>query len=161
MTPNDTLLAAGDLLPRFRLPSAGGQTVSLDDLRGRRNLVLCLVGTAEQGTGLPFLEALHGRQADLTAEKARVLVIAVAPEAEARRRFGDKLPTFTVLADEEGTLHRQYGAVLPDGPFRPLVLIADRYTKIYAQYAPAPETPWPTPDDVLEWLAFIGMQCPE
>jgi hypothetical protein len=43
----------------------------------------------------------------------------------------------------------------------PAIYVLDRYGEEYAAYRPDDLNEIPTADDLLEWLRFIELQCPE
>jgi hypothetical protein len=48
-----------------------------------------------------------------------------------------------------------------DGLPAPGVLVADRWGEIVELFMPARSAPMPSADELLEWIAFVRMQCPE
>lgn len=104
------LPAEGTPAPDFTLPSTSGQTVSLHDFRGQRNVVLYFY-PADDTPGCTK-EACFFR--DMTPEFAAhdtVILGVSADSVDSHRAFSSKytLP-FPLLADEDGQVARQYGS---------------------------------------------------
>ncbi len=151
------LLKPGDRLPDVRLRQADGTLLPLVRFRQRRNLVIVLLGPDADGPGQALLQELSQARPAIQAEAAELLAVTTASPQEARalsRRLGTSL-----LVDPEGALHR--AALGPGAPDQgtPGVLVVDRYGEIYAVLRPDPEPPRVA--DILEWLRFIELQCPE
>jgi peroxiredoxin len=145
------LLQRGAFLSAASLPEASGQSIGIDSYRRRRSLVLFQVHAAGCGDCEARLRELAAAYHDLAAEKAEVLVI-VPDSREAAAVLKERLALpFPVLADLEGWLARN-GAALA---------VADRFGEIYFASQAGEGHQLPTVSAILEWLAFIGLQCPE
>jgi peroxiredoxin len=149
----------GQLLPDAALPTSSGGTLSLDWYRGRRNLVVVLLGAGEPGDEVArLLLQLVQVRAALQDEEAEVLVVATG---ETREPVHGPEASFTVLIDPDASFHRCLDAVDAAGNDAPAVIITDRYREIYHVFRPA-ESPWPpTAEAVVSWLVFMNIQCPE
>jgi hypothetical protein len=67
-----------------------------------------------------------------------------------------------VLADPENKVRRSYLELMPDGSQEGnVVFVIDRYGAPYAALAGAEAGDPAVHEEILEWLAFIGIQCPE
>jgi peroxiredoxin len=148
----------GEILPRFTLPGLHGPAVALESYRGRRNLVVVFAAdVVGESAVTPLLRELRWRAEDLTAEAAQVLVIVSSPTIAARRG-----PTvFPTLLDADGRIHRSVGATDAVGRPAPSVFVTDRFREIFAVYLPARGHGLPSVKEILEWLVFINIQCPE
>jgi peroxiredoxin len=148
-------------MPGFRLPSADARQVDLDDYRGRVNLILVYSGGQEEGAAGTFVRDLIARRRDLDLDRGEVILIVPQTEAGmliyARRA---QLPV-TILADENGEAHLAVGATDEQGRPRPAVFVLDRFGVVYAHFLPGGEQPWPEAADILDWLEYIQIQCPE
>ncbi len=124
------------------------------DYRQRRNLVLVFLGEPADRSSLPVLRDLAGHYAAFQSATAEVLVVVRGPAGDAdalRRRL--RLP-FPVLADPAGAAHQVFGA-------RPAVFVADRFGEIYHAERLTGRADHPAARELLEWLDYIEMQCPE
>lgn len=71
-------------------------------------------------------------------------------------------PGLLLLADPEGETRGAYTALLPDGTAGDaLLFVLDRYGAPYAALSCPEAGELAIQQEVLEWLAFIEVQCPE
>jgi peroxiredoxin len=149
----------GEMFPGVTLSVLDGSPVELERYRGRNNLVLIFAGDAlGAGPTSALLEDLVARSAELAAEVTQVLVVvdsrgAVAPQ-------GDPGP-FPILVDSDAHLHRRVGATDAAGQPAPALFVTDRFREIYATYVSAEGSVLPGGKEVMDWLRFINIQCPE
>jgi peroxiredoxin len=110
-------IPAGQPAPSFRLPSAQGPDVALDDYRGKQNLVVWFT----KGMGCPFCRAqmsqlarAYGQIRELGAE---VLEVTVTPLSRARL-YAQKFPLpFPYLCDPDLDVRKAWGmGVRSHGP---------------------------------------------
>lgn len=159
-TPAGCLSAGtGKLLPPANMVTPSGKAFSLGQFHGRRNLVVVLPGAGASSEAVErLLTQLARGRAALDEEKAEVLVVlpgdADGPRDEAFRAL-------TVLVDEDARFYRSMGAVDTAGRAAPALYITDLYREIYCAVRPGDEQ-WPSSiDEVLSWLVFMNIQCPE
>jgi hypothetical protein len=148
----------GEILPGFILPDMDGSAGVLESYRARSNLAV--VFTADvigEGPVSALLRELRWRVAELEAENAQVLVIATSLSIVAQR--GPTL--FPTLWDAGGHVHRAVGATDAAGRPAPAVFVTDRFREIFAAYLPGRGAGLPGVKEILEWLVFINIQCPE
>src|SRR5207302_1625889 len=69
--------------------------------------------------------------------------------------------TFPVFADDGAHIHRNVGATDAAGRPAPAVFVTDRFREIYAAYLPGHGAALPGAKEILDWLVFINIQCPE
>ncbi|MEU6665945.1 peroxiredoxin-like family protein [Streptomyces sp. NPDC046727] len=112
----DRALTAGDRAPRFRLPSATGATVALDDLLATGPVAL----TFYRGAWCPYcniaLRALQRHHADITARGARLVAVSPQIPDESLSLTEKHDLAFDVLSDIGSDTAKQYGLAfdLPD-----------------------------------------------
>lgn len=148
----------GEILPRFTLPALDGSAVVLESYRGRRNLaVVFAADVIGESPITALLRELRWRAEELTAETAQVLVIVTSPSIIARP--GPKV--FPTLLDAGGRIHRAVGATEAAGRAAPAVFVTDRFREIFAAYLPGRRSGLPGAQEILDWLVFINIQCPE
>lgn len=148
--------------PSFRLKSSRGEPVALADYRGRRNLVLLFLHRLDCPGCHAALQNLAKHRLEYQEHEAQVLVVVPTPMAELTVVETTEAHPFPLLADQEGVTRRAYAALLPGEPAEEAMLfVLDRYGAPYAALiCPEPDDP-ALPREVLEWLAFIELQCPE
>ena len=147
------------MFPEFTLPDVDGSHVSLERYRGRSNLVVVFAGdTGDESLVTVLLEELIARRDQLSLEATQVLVVVTS-----RRTSG--LPcgrcAFPVLVDDDGHVHRTVGATDAAGKPAPAVFVTDRFREIFTAYLPGDGSTLPGAKDILDWLVFINIQCPE
>src|SRR5437773_5017642 len=154
-----TIARRGELLPGFMLPAIDGSSVSLESYRGRTNLVVVFAGDKmdESPVGM-LLEELVARREEFTLEATQVLVAVTSQPATGPQpgRWA-----FTVLVDDGAHIHRNVGATDAVGRPAPAVNVTDRFREIYAAYLSGQGSALPGAKEILEWLVFINIQCPE
>lgn len=156
-----TILAdrRGEIFPAFTLPGMDRIPVTLEGYRARANLVLIFAGDELGRSPLArLLEELVARTGTLEAELTQVVVVAASRPAEDFPR--GQGPLLLVL-DEAARVHRQVGATDPDGKPAPAVFVTDRFREIFAAYLPGHGPALPSAQEIIEWLVFINLQCPE
>ncbi len=136
-----TRLAVGDVAPEFTLPTAGGGTVSLADLRGQRVVVYFYPAAGTPGC---TKQACDFRDSLASLKSARLSVIGVSPDALPKlERFAEaEQLNFPLASDPERTVLTAYGAwgekklygKTVTGVIRSTVVVADDGTVELAQY---------------------------
>ncbi len=151
----------GDRLPDVALLAPDGAVVCASDYRQRRNLVLVFLGNPAALRSLPLLQDLAEHYGTFQSATAEVLAVIRGPAAAAEGLGRQLHLPFPVLADPDGGAHRAFGAEDADGRPRPAVFVADRFGEVYHAERPAERADRPTARDLLGWLDYIEMQCPE
>ncbi len=150
-----------NFMPDFRLPSAEGQPVETADYRGR-SIILVFAGDYNSAASMSLPAELARHRNEIARESAEVLVVVRGTPAEAARfKERDSLP-FAVLVDEDGEVHRIYGAVTRDGrTAAQAVYVAGRFGKLYLASRAVDGPPLPSAAGILGMLHFIEAECPE
>ena len=154
--------------PYFRLPSLYKREVGLDDYRGRDNLVLFFAHSLDCPGCREALQGFASRMGDYARQDTVVLAIFPEP-VEALRRDEElaELP-FPALSDEGGRVRAVYTGLMDSSLVKPdqnVLFVLDQYGAAYAALVdPEGEDRQPESTlhyDILKWLEYIGMQCPE
>jgi peroxiredoxin len=149
----------GEIFPGFTLPDVDGSPVCLEHYRGRKNLVVVFAGDNVVGAPVTvLLEELDARAEELTLEAVQVLVVVPWRSGAVPQRA---LGAFQVLVDDDARIHRNVGATDAAGRAAPAVFVTDRFREIYAAYLPVPGPALLGAREILDWLVFINIQCPE
>jgi peroxiredoxin len=108
MTDMAAQLQRGDAAPKFTLPTADGDEVSLDDLQGRKAILYFY--PAAMSTGCTS-EACDFRDNLASLKGAGYAVIGISPdEPEKLAEFREQEAlTYPLLADPGGAVHASYG----------------------------------------------------
>lgn len=103
------LLAVGTPAPNFRLASAQGPAIALEEYRGQRNVVLWL----SRGLYCPFcrryMAQLHLGYKEIQEKEAEILEVTYSTPEEARLYFQQYQLRFPYLCDPEWAVFQLYG----------------------------------------------------
>jgi len=142
-------------LPDVKLPSAPGGSPTPLRPPGRVSPVLVLVDGAECDACRAWLVRLAAASADIGEWDGRVIVVVPASPDQAIHIADDVANHFTILADPDHTLAARLGISTP------ALVIADQYGDIH-HAAPAGDAHHhPDPAEVVDWLRYLAIQCPE
>ncbi len=158
----DQMIDAGEMLPSFCLPAAGGKVVDLWTYKQHQQVVLLVLHEPACPECRKVLEAFAAYYPVFCEQETEVLALCAAPlEAIEQAQREMRLP-FPLLADAMGeTLRRLTGWNEIKNTPQPALLVADRYGALYARYTAEREGELPSPDLVLRDLEYIAIQCPE
>lgn len=159
MTLAGEVPATGRRFPDLLLTTASGRRVQLSDYRGRSNLVL--VFTDDQRATAELLSEMARSYDQFKSEEAEIIAVAQCSEHEcAQIEEQLKLP-FAVLSDEDGRIHREVGASDQRGHAAAAAYVTDRYGEVFAACRTRDGQVLPGAAEILSWLEFINIQCPE
>lgn len=145
------MLEAKQLIPDFTLDSSEGFELRASQYRGKRNLIIALLGTVA-GAAMEFLNSLAQHTDELEDENARVLVIVRDTPEQARALHEELGAPFIFLADCDGAVHQHYAV-----GSHPLLVITDRYGEIYSVH----HDHLPNAAEVIASLRHINIMCDE
>lgn len=145
--------------PSFSLTTNSGGAVSLQYFRGRRNLVLFFAHVDGCEPCRHLLVEFACRYDEYQLEDTDVLAILPAPphDLPGRKEF-----PFPVLSDPDGETRRDYAGLLPGDPGDDaLLFVLDRFGAPYAAMSGEDLDAPDAQQEILNWIGFIGLQCPE
>jgi len=149
----------GRLFPDLELTMPSGRQVRLSACRGRSNLVLLFTG--DPGAVTELLSELAKSYEQIKSQEAKIIAVAQCSSAECGRIERQlKLP-FPVFSDEDGHIHREVGASDRPGHPSAAAYVTDRYGEIFGVYRTRDAQALPGAAEILNWLEFIYVQCPE
>ena len=151
----------GQLIRDSTLISALGQPISLSDYRGRSNLVLVLAGGSADSPDLGILNEIASNYTQFREEQAKVLAILQCDRERATRIAHQTDLPFPLLVDEDGRIHRSAGAEDRHSHPAEAIYITDAFGEVFAVYRQAERQTMPGAQEMVKWLSFINMQCPE
>lgn len=151
----------GQLIRGFTLISALGQPISLSDYRGRSNLVLVLAGGDFDNPTLEILTEIAANHTQFREQQAEVLAILQCDREHAVRIAHQAGLPFPVLVDEDGRIHRSAGAADRSNHPSVAIYVTDAFGEVFAVYRTADGQTMPSAHEIMKWLSFINMQCPE
>jgi peroxiredoxin len=152
------LLNPGDRLPDFSLPSTLGRPIRVSDFRNRTNLVVIFSNPEQLEAILPCLAELDQAAPELIEENTQVILvlpIALERAENLKDRFDLNFP---ILADEHGHVIDDLIHVHQPGTE---VYILDRYGEIFAVERIETADRFPPANEIIDWVRFIEIHCPE
>lgn len=151
-------LRPGSRLPLFSLPSSRGESLGPARYRQRKHLALLLLDP-ETPAGRAYLTTIAGLYGEFREMDTEVLALVPAPaEALAPLAAALALP-FPLLADDGSARARLLPPAAP--ATAAAAFVADRYGVLVYQALGLTLAAVDSPDEVLAWTRFIGMQCSE
>ena len=159
ITASSAFPSKGRRIRDFELISALGGHVRTSDYRGRANLVLIV--TDDRTATTKLLSGAARRYTQLREQECEVLaVVQRSREQAAEMKRQMQLP-YPVLADEDGCIHREVGAIDAQEHAAAAVYITDRFGEVFGAYRTRDRQSLPDVADIVNWLEFINRQCPE
>lgn len=152
--------SAGTMMPDFTLVSTSGRRVRISDYRGRCNLVLIFCGKGDPDAIRSFLPELSERYSEFASEEAEVLAVVQEAELQADDLQQSQKLSFPVLWDEEGHAHKLAGVMITEHDSAPVVFIIDRFGEA-RHICRAGQPACADISDILDWLRYINLECPE
>ena len=152
--------------PRFCLEAAGGEPVCVDDYCEDCSLVLVFPRSGDCEDCLKLLHAFAERVRDYATVDGQILALLPWDSGELRTAGLELELPFPVLADAGAQVRRAYAGLMDESLVNEddsMIFVLDAYCAPYSAYVGSdPEIQNPgLHDDVLSWLEFIGVQCPE
>lgn len=143
-------------LPDLTLPRGGDGVAVPLRATGRQGTVLILLHSASCSGCLEYLQRLAGAREGIEDWDGRVVVVVPGEVADAGRVREAVDRSFVVVADTDGRCRERCG--VGGGS----MLIADQWGEVFHVYSgEADSHDLPAPDEVVEWLRFMAIQCPE
>lgn len=151
-----------EAVPIFSLPSSLGREISLWECKQKQNLVIVFYHgpkcTICQKKSKEYAE-LYEKAKDLEAKIPAVSFDTI----DHLKEFLQRVPLpFPLLSDVEGKVTEMY-TNKDEGrkaPF-PSIFITDRFGDLYHQQIANEANKLPAGKEVLDWLLFMDIQCPE
>ncbi len=150
-------LKVGDEAPDFTLKSGAGKSVSLNQYRGSKNVVLAFFPFAFSGTcsaQMPSYESDLERFNDLDTQ-----VLGISMDAtHSLREFGEKLGiTYPLLSDfyPQGVVTDLYGVRHPAGMAERALIVIDKSGKVVWIHVHRPTSEVPNSEELFEALSKL------
>ena len=112
-------ITVGDLAPDFTLANQYGETVTLSDFRGKKNVVIMFYPFAFTGICTGELCTIRDRKTDFINDETEVLSISCDPTPSLKVFSEQEGLTHNLLSDfyPHGAVSQAYGAFLEDKGF--------------------------------------------
>lgn len=154
--------------PNFCLPSNRAEKVCISDFHGDCNLVLFFSHEAGCPTCLDILNGFAERRREYMGENAQVLGIFPGASEQLQTEVSEN-PEFKDLpliwmADHQGLACASYSRLMDESLVSEqdaMLFILDNYGAPYAALVGKELEDGDIHHDILKWLQFINMQCPE
>ena len=143
----------GQLLRDYELKKADASSLTLSDFRNKQNLVLILLPPAIEPRQTQLIASLAEKSAEVRENETRVIVV-VRPEQLAR--VAELSEVLTAAVDESGRMFAELC-----GADATTIYFTDKFREVFHVFHIAGGDPLPTTDDILGWIKFVAMQCPE
>lgn len=143
----------GQLLRDYLFKRSDGETVMLTDFRGKWNLVIVALPVALDPAQAHLLQSLAEKSTEVREYETRVLVVTRPEHLPTVVNLGGD---FIFLSDEHGTAMLELGA-----SESPVIYITDKFREVFHRFHAETHPGLPTADDILGWVYFVAMQCPE
>jgi hypothetical protein len=155
-TNNPTPPTRGQVLRDYSLQRPDGTSLLLSEFRGKQNLALVFLvasGGAVSGSMAQLLQGLSRKSGEVHQHETRVIVVT-SPE---------QLPTVEALSPELMAAADPSGAVLADvaAEAGTTIYITDKFREVFHVYRIAEGETLPTAEDLLGWIEFVSLHCPE
>lgn len=146
-------------IPPVPLVAPADASLSPADYRGRFNVVLLFTHGVDCPACRAAVRTFAAHGADYRAQETKVLI--VSPGMTGEEPFLGDGP-ISLVADPGGKARRTLMTLLPHAaPGQVLLFVLDRYGAPYAALT-SPEVNDPAlQDEILAWLGFVEVQCPE
>jgi peroxiredoxin len=146
--------ASGHMLRPFALPGDDGQTIRSAGYRQRVNVALVLFHDGCDACRT-LLVRLAKDNASFREKNAVALAVGADGSAAAERLALELDHAFPILVDAEGRVAAAQGLTVP------AVVVTDRFGEIWAAWEGGPDHLLPDLSEIMDWLDFIEIQCPE
>jgi peroxiredoxin len=149
-------LQTGERLPDLRLADAvSGRLLPLVPPGGRQVPVVVIVDGAACEPCRAWLRRLAEAEPEMRAWDGRVAVVVPGSGEDAARLVESIHPPFLVLADPERALARRLGTA------GAAVVVADPWGEVRHRHDAGSAHDLPGPAELVDWVRFVAIQCPE
>lgn len=145
-------IRSGGRLPAIQLPElTGAGPIGLQSAGRVATVAVTVHGCCARCAD--YIHALRAHEQDVRDWDGRVLVI-IADDAEPDGSAYPATGAFRTVLDVDARLRRA-------GATTPAVLIADQWGEIHAVEPAGAEHDFIAPEEVVSWLRYLAIQCPE
>jgi hypothetical protein len=141
----------GQLVRDYTLRKLDGSEFMLSDFRNKLNLVLIVVPDPNEAVA-QLLRHLAEKSAEVRENETRVIVV-LRPEQLEQVQVP---PELIAATDQTGHCFAELGAESANA-----IYFLDKFREVFHVYQLAAGQSLPSADDILGWIRFVAMQCPE
>lgn len=147
-------LKVGELLPDFQLETSGGDLISPQNYKGKKNVVVVIFGVRCEECK-EFLTRAAERYREYQEANAEIIAVGEATAEAVRELASEMQLPFPVVADPNGVAGTRYKTR------RSAVIVADRFGEIrLAEYPGEGQRP-PDQERIITRLELNELECPE
>lgn len=150
----------GDSLPFFDLSEAEGRRIQVWGYRGKCNLVIFFGHSGDCAQCRQLLKLLGSTYQHIVAEEAELLIIMPTSHDATTVKEELTLPC-PVLYDDTLETYSRYGVLDEEGALQAALFVSDRFGEVYHVTLSGDEHRLSSLQELMSWLRFIGIQCPE
>lgn len=143
----------GQLLRDYLLARPGGRQFMLSDFRGKQNLVLIFLPQSPAPESIRLVAALAEKSSEVRENETRVVVVVRPEQLDSVVSFLDHLE---IGASDSDEMWLEVGS--ENGP---AVYVTDKFREVFQVFRADTGDALPSADDLLGWVRFVAMQCPE
>jgi hypothetical protein len=150
--------------PDFCLPADDRMTVCLRDFRGDCKLLVYFPSEQDTEGARHVLEGFLKRLPELLAEETRLIIIHSGKNGEIIPTPGRAGSSLIYLEDQTGSVKGNYAGLMDSSLVQPgdgMLYVLDQYGAPYTAVVRPEREGDSLFGDVLKWLEFIAVQCPE
>jgi peroxiredoxin len=150
--------------PAFSLERVDGGKVSLQDYYEKACLVALFLPEGNLPGTQAAIDRFTRRQQDIEREGGAIVSVLPVSEPGTEMALPEDPPPFPLLLDHGGQVRGKYAGQMVEDlvpPGSALCFILDVFGAPWAAYIGPSLDEDSLVEDVLSWLAFIGIQCPE
>lgn len=154
-------LRRDEVIPSFQLPSTRGVSLGPRTYRRRYNLVLFFFHDGQCQVCKSVLDDLARCYSEIKQNNAEVLGVSTIRQDEAMTLAQALRLPFPLLSDSTGEVVDRFTHREPrTGRPLPTIIITDRFGAVYTTIYVEEHNP-PRMAEILDWIKFIELQCPE
>jgi len=122
------MIAAGERAPAFSGVTADGETISLDDFRGQRPLILYFYPRDNTPGCTKEACSFRDHQGEIEAAGGAIVGVSMDSQDAHRKFIADHQLNFPLLSDRDATICKAYGVARLGGWFPPkrVTFVIDR-----------------------------------
>jgi peroxiredoxin len=158
--------------PPFCLNSIQGKRVCLQDLYEQNNLVLVFTHQLDCRECQSTIHAFLQREREYSEQASKVLFMLPGGTPEPQGQAGkdgflSRLPSATldvILLDQDGEIRRTYSDLMSASLFGEsdtIIFVLDTYGASYVSVVAPEFDNGEVHEEILSWLQYINIQCPE
>lgn len=159
--PRREYLSAGELIPDTTFHTWVGASIPCSALRGRSNIVLLFLCGGRR-RAVELAAELIQNEGELHGEDAMFFAVLHGDrDAAATLNAQLEFPGAYLCYDDEGEMHRRFGALSEEGYSDSALYITDRWGEVYCAIRELEGDTLPSAQEILASLRHLNIMCEE